>query len=119
MEAPLSDSLSKQSYRKHIVRDPNNWPAGVTSLRAALEQNSEKVKGTDLKSRQHSSNIKKAGAPPKLPLRKIQTTKGSPQILPLEKTRNSRGSLKLPIEVTTASDLELLREFKPIVQHHR
>lgn len=119
MEASLSDSLSKQSYRKHIVHDSNNWPAGVTSLRAALKQNSEKVKGAELKSLQRSSNIKKVGAPPKVPLRKIQISKGGPQILPVEKTRKSRGSLKLPIEVTTASDLELLREFKPIVQHQR
>lgn len=116
METRLNGSLSKQSYREHIVHDSNNWPAGITSLRAALEQNSERAKGADLKSLQLSSNIKNTS--PKLPLRKIQKSKGS-QILPLTKPRKSRGSLKSPIEVTSASDLELLREFKPIVHYQR
>lgn len=118
MEATLSESPPKQSYRKHVVSDSIKWPAGVSSLRVALKQNSGEVRGAGLKSPKLSSEAKNVGAPAKVPARKVQTSKGS-QMLPIAKTRKSRGSLKLPIEVSSASDLELLRELKPIVLHQR
>lgn len=70
------------------------------SLRAAMGNNSRKVKGADLDSFQNipSERVKKARAPPKSALGKSQKPKPLP---------------KSPIEKATASDLELLRKFNP------
>ena len=120
MEAQLSESPSKESYRKCLVRKSTGWQPDVMSLREALGQKSGTVKDADIESLQPSpsENIIKPLASPKYHLRRLETSKGSPMLAP-EKTRKSLGSLRLPIAVATASDLELLREFKPVAQHKR
>lgn len=116
--------LTRTRLRWFVAKESKRYPEGIQSLRAALMKGqldkakarsslrSEKDQRAALKDQRldkarsriasRSGNAQKPGAPPEAPLRK---------------PRKSRGSMTSPIEMSTASDLELMRKFKPIVQH--
>ena len=91
------------TVRKHLSDGETRAPV-LMSLQTALRQSSEEVKNAGSKSTQPlpSEKGKKFGAPPKSPLEKSQKLKHSP---------------KSSIEMTNASDLEILRKFKSIAQY--
>lgn len=92
-----------------ITKYPSDSPQepdvpSFASLQSALRQSFENVKGVNLENIQipPSEKVKRARAPPKSPTQKAQ---------------NSKTLLKSLIAKATASDLEILRKFKPILQY--
>ena len=91
MEANSGERRSRPRIFRKIAKDTVREPTKpelkpyFKSLQAALLQKSGKVKGEDLESLQAS------------------------------KAQKSKGSSEAPIEMITASDLEILRKLKPIV----
>ena len=80
-------------------------------------QESGRVKGTDLESLQLSLNekVENASVPPKEPRGLVRTVRAARKAL--KGRAQARAAPKSFIETANASDLEILREFKPIVQH--
>ena len=89
---------------KYLSSDSSGFVPVFQSLRDALTQESGKVKGTDLESVQlsPSGKIENASVLPKAPKGKVRKVRAAPKSF---------------IETANASDLEILRKFKPGVQH--
>ena len=115
---------ARPRLRRFVAMDSKRYPEGIKSLRAALMKGqldkagarhslrSEKDQRVALKNQRlenarsrivsHSGKAQKTSAPLKAPL---------------GKTRTSKLSMTSSIEMSTASNLELTRKSKPIVQH--
>lgn len=103
---------------KYRSSDSSGFVPAFQSLRDALTQESGRVKGTDLESLQLSPSEKMENAivPPKAPKGRVRTARAPPKA-PKGKVRKVRAAPKSFIETANASDLEILRKFKPCVQH--
>ena len=108
----------RQKTLKHRSSDSRGFVPAFQSLRDALTQESGRVKGTDLESLQLSPSEKMENAivPPKAPKGRVRTARALPKALK-GKVRKVRAAPKSFIETANASDLEILRKFKPCVQH--
>ena len=103
---------------KHLSSDSSGSVPVFQSLRDALTQESGRVKGTDPESLQlsPSGQIENASVLPKAPKGRVRTARAPPKA-PKGKVRKVRAAPKSFIETANASDLEILRKFKPGVQH--
>lgn len=103
---------------KYRSSDSSGSVPAFQSLRDALTQESGRVKGTDLESLQlsRSEKMENAIVPPKASKGRVRTARAPPKA-PKGKVRKVRAAPKSFIETANASDLEILRKFKPCVQH--
>ena len=126
-DGPRSDvrKVSRLRVRRLEGKKSQQYPKGIKSLRAALLKGPiDKARARrslrsqfDQKAARKNQRLEKARS------RITSPTKTAPKPLaprlrtPFGTTRTSKSSVTSPIETSTASNLELTRKFKPIVQH--
>ena len=115
---------ARPRLRRLVAKEPKRYPEGIQSLRAAL------MKGQLDKARARPSlrsekDRRAALKNQRLERARSQITSRSgnaqepsaPRNAPLRKTRKSKSTVTSSVEISTASNLELMRKSKPIVQH--
>ena len=115
---------ARPRLRRYVAMESKQYPEGIKSLRAALMKGhfdkagarhslrSEKDQRIALK----NQRLEKARSRIASHSGKAQKT-SAPLKAPVKKTRMSKRSMTSSIEMSTASNLELTRKSKPIVQH--
>ena len=111
MKGQLDKARTRRSLRSEIdhratLKKQRPDKARARSLRAEIDQPDARKNQRLDKARPHINSRSEKAQNPSAPLKS-----------PLGKTRNSKRSVTSSIEMSTASNLELTRKSKPILQH--
>ena len=115
---------ARPRIRSFLAKESKRYPEGIQSLRAALmkgqldKARTRRSLRSEIDQRDALKNQRLDKARPHINSRSEKAQNPSaPLKSPLGKTRNSKRSVTSSIEMSTASNLELTRKSKPILQH--